>query len=57
MAEIFLNEYTGNIRLALAARQKSSTFYIDDFTISEIPDCPDVYGLTVDGDDHSAYVS
>ncbi|MEE0982540.1 MAG: fibronectin type III domain-containing protein, partial [Bacteroidales bacterium] len=57
MAEIFLNEYTGNIRLALAVRQKSSTFYIDDFTISEIPDCPEVYGLTVDGGDHSAYVS
>ncbi|MEE1142341.1 MAG: fibronectin type III domain-containing protein, partial [Bacteroidales bacterium] len=57
MAEIFLNEYTGNIRLAIAARQKSSTFYIDDFTISEIPDCPEVYGLTVDVADHSAYVS
>ncbi len=57
MAEVFLNEYTGNIRLAIAARQKSSSFYIDDFTISEIPDCPEVYGLTVDGADHSAYVS
>ncbi|MBQ2302937.1 MAG: fibronectin type III domain-containing protein [Bacteroidales bacterium] len=57
MAEVFLNEYTGNIRLALAVRQKSSTFYIDDFSISEIPDCPEVYGLTVDGAELSAYVN
>ena len=57
MAEIFLNEYEGNTRIALAVRQESSTFYIDDFTISEIPSCPDVYGLSVIPGDQVAYVS
>ena len=57
MAEVFLNEYSGNIRLALAVRQQSSTFYIDNFTISEIPDCPDVHGLVVTPGYQTAYVS
>ncbi|MBO5844888.1 MAG: fibronectin type III domain-containing protein, partial [Bacteroidales bacterium] len=57
MAEVFLNEYSGNIRLALAVRQPSSTFYIDNFTISEIPDCPDVHGLVVTPGYQTAYVS
>ena len=57
MAEIFLNEYEGNTRIALAVRQKSSSFYIDDFSISEIPACPDVYGLQVNPGDQVAYVS
>ncbi|MEE1111647.1 MAG: fibronectin type III domain-containing protein, partial [Bacteroidales bacterium] len=57
MAEVFLNEYSGNIRLALAVRQPSSTFYIDNFTISEIPDCPDVHGLVVTPGYQAAYVS
>ena len=57
MAEVFLNEYSGNIRLALAVRQQSSSFYIDNFTISEIPDCPDVHGLAVTPGYQAAYVS
>ena len=57
MAEVFLNEYEGNTRVALAVRQVSSTFYIDNFTISEIPACPDVYGLQVTPADHSVYVN
>ena len=46
MAEVLLNEYSGNVRLAFAVRQRSSSFYIDNVKISEIPACPDVYGLT-----------
>ena len=57
MAEVFLNEFEGYTRIALAVRQQSSTFYIDDFRISEIPACPDVYGLSVVPGDQVVYVS
>ncbi|MEE1097006.1 MAG: fibronectin type III domain-containing protein, partial [Bacteroidales bacterium] len=46
MAEVMLNDYSGSYHLALAVRQKSSTFYIDNLSISEIPACPEVYGLS-----------
>ncbi|MBQ1191840.1 MAG: fibronectin type III domain-containing protein, partial [Bacteroidales bacterium] len=57
MAEILLSEYSGNTRLALAVRQQAASFYIDDFTISAIPDCPDLYGFNAVAGELSASVS
>ena len=57
MVEVLLNEYSGSIRLALVVRQKSSTFYIDNFKISEMTPCPEVYGLTVNAAIQSATVN
>lgn len=47
MAEILLNNYNNNTRLALVVREKSASFYIDNFTISELPACPEIYGFSV----------
>ncbi len=46
--EVYLNEYSADTRLAFAVRQKIGTIYIDDVEVSEIPACPDVYGLAVE---------
>ena len=57
MAEVLLDELSGPTRLALAVRQGSNSFYLDDFSISEIPNCLNVYSLTVRPGHETAYVS
>ena len=47
VAEVNLSQYTGTVRLALAVRQPSRSFLIDEFIISEIPSCPELYGFSV----------
>jgi hypothetical protein len=55
--EVLLNQYSGNVRLALAVRQKSSSFFIDDFKVSAVPSCPDLLGLSAVAGDGLAYIS
>ncbi len=47
LMEVALSDFTDLTRIAIAVRQASQTFYLDDFTISAMPDCPQVHGLTV----------
>ncbi len=47
MTEINLSQFSGSIRLAIAVRQASRSFLIDDFVISNNPACPDLYGFNV----------
>jgi hypothetical protein len=47
MAEVFLNSYIGNVRIALVVREASQSFYVDNFTISSQPACPDIYDFAV----------
>jgi hypothetical protein len=47
MAEILLSDYIGNYRIALVIREQNPTFYLDNFIVSDIPDCFEVYGLDV----------
>lgn len=56
-AEALLNSYVGDVRIALVIREASQSFYVDDFSISSIPACPDVYGFTVRPASQSALVS
>ena len=47
MAEVFLNSYVGNVRLALVVREPSQSFYVDNFAISSQPACPNVYDFEI----------
>ena len=47
MAEILLNDYVGNYRIAIVVRELCDSFSIDNFVVSDIPDCFEVYGLEV----------
>jgi hypothetical protein len=47
MAEILLNDYVGNYRIAIVVRELCDNFSIDNFVVSDIPDCFEVYGLEV----------
>ncbi len=47
MAELLLNDYVGNYRIALVIREATQGFCVDNFSVSDIPDCFEVYGLDV----------
>ncbi|MBO7224795.1 MAG: fibronectin type III domain-containing protein, partial [Bacteroidales bacterium] len=47
MAEVSLNSYVGNVRIALVIREASQSFYLDNFSITTQPTCPDVYDFAV----------
>ena len=47
MAEVSLNSYVGNVRIALVIREASQSFYVDNFSITTQPTCPDVYDFAV----------
>ncbi len=57
MAEVYLNGYSGSTRLALAIREQSAPFYIDNFSISEMQTCSNVYGFTVSSGLQSANIN
>lgn len=48
MAEILLGDYVGNFRFALVVKEANPTFIVDNFVVSNIPDCFEVYGLEVE---------
>ena len=47
MVEILLSDYVGNYRIAIVIREPNPTFYLDNFIVSDIPDCFEVHGLEV----------
>lgn len=47
MVELLLGDYIGNYRIALVVREATKDFFVDNFKVSDIPDCFEVYGLEV----------